>query len=289
MKLWGNSCRRVAPRLMAYLDGEVSQKMRVWLEDHLAECESCQDRLADLAQDIAAAERLSITPAPEGFAERVMSRLQGQLAAQAQVRESGHLGFWRQRWAWAVGLAAIAGLAVLIWSELWPGGVRAPAPPQPVAASAGSPQVHAPPAETPEAIIAALSPDRKEQLPQARPRANKRKYRQPLVKPTSPETAAANPEELAQLLGQKPVEVKVASYYEAGQLLEEMGMLEEARQAYAAVESPRQLQLAYLGLGRVNEMMGDSAAALEAYGEAAFATPANSLPEEQAQNEQKEG
>lgn len=72
------NCRETQAELSAYLDGEVTQPVRVALERHLVDCAACRQRLAELrrvAQGVAALPQL--TPAPEFVAE-VRARIAGR-------------------------------------------------------------------------------------------------------------------------------------------------------------------------------------------------------------------
>jgi anti-sigma factor RsiW len=77
-----SSCRRWLPVLEAFMDGELSPDRAVEVEQHLAECRTCQERLrfdAALRASTRRVVRSAVQPSA-AFEARVRSALAGQLA-----------------------------------------------------------------------------------------------------------------------------------------------------------------------------------------------------------------
>jgi len=113
------SCRNVASRLNAYLDGELSAQDRERVEQHLSECGRCREALARLR---AAADVLGQLPTPpavsEGFAGRVVARARLRARPQPVVVE-----LWRsfplaRRIAAAAALVLGIGLGTLMAGDV---------------------------------------------------------------------------------------------------------------------------------------------------------------------------
>jgi hypothetical protein len=66
--LWLNKHARLRGKLSPYIDGQLSRRDRVALEDHLAGCENCRDELADLRAAISAIGGLGDAEPPRSFA-----------------------------------------------------------------------------------------------------------------------------------------------------------------------------------------------------------------------------
>lgn len=91
-------------KMMDALDGALSATGRAELDRHLADCAQCRAEWDGLQQVDRLLARAEETPAPAGFARRVVARLdEPMLAEQAQPVRS------REDWA-----RALAGLAVLV-------------------------------------------------------------------------------------------------------------------------------------------------------------------------------
>lgn len=109
-------CERCQELLSARLDQELTPEEQRWLEQHLAECQSCRDLAGQLDQVHEALTKLGETPAPEGFAQGVMERVaQGRGAPVTPVPTAARL----RRWG---GLAACAVLCIGIYGLLQWGG-----------------------------------------------------------------------------------------------------------------------------------------------------------------------
>jgi anti-sigma factor RsiW len=105
----GLICRLVRRRLTEYLDQEISAKARRGVEHHLTSCEQCQKLLSRQREEYAVAELVVRRPAPAGFTERTMARLQREVSPAKQIRRSRPLPLKRMAWA----TAALAVLVVL--------------------------------------------------------------------------------------------------------------------------------------------------------------------------------
>ncbi len=102
-------------RLSAYLDGELDARARQAVENHLAECGECSERLARLAAADAGLAKLRVHEPPgyfDGFAARVVS---GIKAASPKAP--------RQRtvpsWAWAAAAAALLAVVTPLTLREW--------------------------------------------------------------------------------------------------------------------------------------------------------------------------
>ena len=104
------TCEEYEDLLSGLLDGKLTEAERQELETHLAECPACRACLADLRAIRDALGQLD-TPAPAGFADRVME----QVRATPQARpEKKTVRLPRRRWIAAA--AACLALAVGLWA-----------------------------------------------------------------------------------------------------------------------------------------------------------------------------
>lgn len=125
-------CDKAKELLSAYLDGEVTEKERHLLEEHLASCKSCRQELEELRRIVGLVASLPKEAAPEGFAQRTVASLPAPgTGAPERLRKF----FLRPRWAFASGALATAALILIAMSLLyWPGpGVPSVPTLQPVA------------------------------------------------------------------------------------------------------------------------------------------------------------
>ena len=106
------TCEWYREQCSACLDGALSEEERRELMDHLAVCGDCRGYFADL---LALREALAglETPAPEGFADRVMERV--RMEAEPAKRALPFPG-WR-RWA------ALAACCAVVCLGVWRGGL----------------------------------------------------------------------------------------------------------------------------------------------------------------------
>ena len=111
-------CERVKKNLTAFLDGELPEKLQEGVENHLADCVSCQQEKRDLERVQQTLERLEVPTleskvSPEMILEMARSRA---LAAREQGSRTRHqrLVPVPQRWKPALALATVL-VAVGIW------------------------------------------------------------------------------------------------------------------------------------------------------------------------------
>ncbi len=125
-------CDKAKELLSAYLDGEVTEKERHLLEEHLDSCKSCRQELEELRRIVGLVASLPKEAAPEGFAQRTVARLPAPgIGAPERLRKF----FLRPRWAFASGALATAALILIAMSLLYWRGPGVPSVPtlQPVA------------------------------------------------------------------------------------------------------------------------------------------------------------
>jgi len=101
-------CRRIAERMDACLDGELSERERREIARHLDECPRCAAEHSALLATVQRLETLADPVAPEDFVASVMARL-------AERREAA----WPARIAWALGLTGALGTAASVLAALW--------------------------------------------------------------------------------------------------------------------------------------------------------------------------
>lgn len=70
-----DSCEKIKPMLSAYLDGELSEAEAIEVEKHILTCELCRLTLESYR---AINSDILTVPAPEGFTERVMSKVKAE-------------------------------------------------------------------------------------------------------------------------------------------------------------------------------------------------------------------
>ncbi len=125
-------CDKAKELLSAYLDGEVTEKERHLVEEHLDSCKSCRQELEELRRIVGLVASLPKEAAPEGFAQRTVASLPAPgTGAPERLRKF----LLRPRWAFASGALATAALILIAMSLLyWPGpGVPSVPTLQPVA------------------------------------------------------------------------------------------------------------------------------------------------------------
>jgi anti-sigma factor RsiW len=103
-------CEQVKPRLLAYLDGEVTERERDEIEVHLEGCPACSMELEELA---ALQADLSTVVGAAGEAIRLPAASEARVRARltARLERSGSRG-WFGRWSWT-GAWALAGLLLV--------------------------------------------------------------------------------------------------------------------------------------------------------------------------------
>ncbi len=102
-------CDEYLLALSAFVDGELAEAERAALEAHLNECEGCRRWLSELGAMRAAFDTLEEEPAPDGFAEGVMARLQEQ-KRPARRRARGWMGLVACAAVALVALSVLPGL-----------------------------------------------------------------------------------------------------------------------------------------------------------------------------------
>ena len=116
-------CRRIEPLLDDLVDGRLSAAEQRWVETHVADCESCGDRLASLRRLLVEVDALprSLPPASDlwlGIEERLTERRRPQVVAGRW--------HWLQRAAAAVVLMALGGVLSQLLLPGWRDDPRAP-------------------------------------------------------------------------------------------------------------------------------------------------------------------
>ena len=80
-------CRRVISHLNAYADGELTQKSRRTIRNHLAGCETCRKRLEDIhGLEAVLTGTLPVPPVPDGFTAGVLAAAQNRIRPAAAPR-----------------------------------------------------------------------------------------------------------------------------------------------------------------------------------------------------------
>lgn len=100
-------CEKYTAALSAFADGELNEKERDALLEHLEHCEGCREHLSELMILHTMFEQLPELDAPQGFSERVLDRMHEEERAKK-----------RHRRAWPRVLAACFAL-VLISAAAW--------------------------------------------------------------------------------------------------------------------------------------------------------------------------
>lgn len=103
-------CKKVRSQIPLWLDGLLSAGEVTQVEQHLSVCSECRQDRARLVQVIEAVRSVDRVTASAGFTEAVLEALEPETTS---VRP------WPV-WRWAggvVGLAAAAGLALILWAE----------------------------------------------------------------------------------------------------------------------------------------------------------------------------
>lgn len=98
-------CEQYAEKISAFMDGELSEKERLEVMEHLAVCPACKDYFEDQLA-IREAIREAEDTAPAGFTQRVMDAVS---ATPQQKKKTAHR--W-QSWAAAAACCALALLGV---------------------------------------------------------------------------------------------------------------------------------------------------------------------------------
>lgn len=66
-------CKKVLPRLQAYVDGEVPERLMSEMEEHLDSCPGCRSQVERIRAIGDVLDNLTVPPLPEGFSVRVMA------------------------------------------------------------------------------------------------------------------------------------------------------------------------------------------------------------------------
>lgn len=113
-------CVEVVPLLGARLDGELADDDRLWVDEHVAGCRSCQDRAALIsAQAVALRDVLAArveTADFTGFSDRVMAKVAAE-PGRAPLGVWGHEMWAAHRSSLSAvgGIAVAACLALAVW------------------------------------------------------------------------------------------------------------------------------------------------------------------------------
>lgn len=111
------TCEKIKKELVAYRHGELAERERAWVVDHLRTCPSCireDAQLAHVNQLLTNLER--ITPSP-GFAMAFQRRLAQEGQLEQESGESRLIQWWREwlsSWQLAPALAGAASLLVFL-------------------------------------------------------------------------------------------------------------------------------------------------------------------------------
>ena len=80
-------CGKIISYLNAYADGELPEKQRLSVKEHLADCEACQKRFEDIRRlDGLLNGALLVPPVPDGFASRVMMEARRKRRPEATLQ-----------------------------------------------------------------------------------------------------------------------------------------------------------------------------------------------------------
>ena len=68
-------CKKIISSLNAYVDGELPERQRRIVKDHLASCEACRRRLEEIRKiDLLFQGTLPVPPVPDGLAMRIITK-----------------------------------------------------------------------------------------------------------------------------------------------------------------------------------------------------------------------
>ncbi len=79
------NCEQMTALLSAYVDGELTEQEEMQVQEHLAQCADCRALLEQLQALHTSFSDLEEIPAPEGFAQGVMSRIKAEERPKAKV------------------------------------------------------------------------------------------------------------------------------------------------------------------------------------------------------------
>lgn len=93
-------CKKILPYLNAYLDGEVSERLRHTLDSHLATCESCRGRLDEIRGVARLFEdTLPVPPVPDRLAMQIMAEAQKRRSARVSKKHFPPLAWNPVQWS----------------------------------------------------------------------------------------------------------------------------------------------------------------------------------------------
>jgi hypothetical protein len=239
-------CRAVAAKLDAYVDGELAERDRRRVAAHLAECESCARRCAELVRQVGVIESLPRVAPSDDLRHRIMAALPVRPAPRP---------IQPRAWAWRPALAAAVAAAIIaavLWLGPWRSEERIAKPPP-----GPGPTVAEETQQPPEAPVVAISPGPEPDVPAPE---TPKQVRTP-VRTTTPEQPATAPTELASVPD---------VYRMQGAEYEGQGWLGEALAAYEQADAEEE-QGSSVDVARVYEKMGYTADAVDRYAELAFA------------------
>lgn len=102
-------CRKVISYFNAYVDGELPEKQRLAVKDHLAECKTCRRRLEDICGiDVLLQGTSSVPPVPDGLAARIMAEARKRQSLVAPKRSEWNPLQWLSGLSVPMRLAACA-------------------------------------------------------------------------------------------------------------------------------------------------------------------------------------
>jgi anti-sigma factor RsiW len=92
------NCKKVLPRLHAYVDGEMPPGFMREIEEHFKSCPSCRGQIEHIRQVGGMLDSLSVPPLPQEFAARVMAEAR-RMAPLAEKKKSIPTPGWQPvRW-----------------------------------------------------------------------------------------------------------------------------------------------------------------------------------------------
>ena len=105
-------CKTVAQWLSEYVDGVLAADQVIELEQHLADCASCRQSLADLRQTLALVQELEEVAPPADLLQRIHTQIEAE-ATPVPAKADGR-GFWCVLNTPVVRFAAAASLLALV-------------------------------------------------------------------------------------------------------------------------------------------------------------------------------
>lgn len=99
-------CGRIISYLNTYADGELTEKQRLVVKNHLATCETCRRRLEEIRSlEIILRDSLPVPPEPDGLAARIMAEARKRQPASGPFKRRFPPPVWNPL-QWVAGLSA---------------------------------------------------------------------------------------------------------------------------------------------------------------------------------------